>query len=218
MLTGPEVVPKNGNKPKQLILLLHGVGADGNNLLDIAHQLSPLLPDAHFISPNAPNTYDIAPIGYQWFSLRDTSEEALLKGLEEATPYLNEFIDQQLKRFNLTEENMAVIGFSQGTMLALHSFPRRTRPIALIAALSGTLIAPHLLKKELKSKPKVLFMYGEQDQVLPAKYMRLASQYLKDLNFNTEIHTYPDLEHSINQDEIIIIADRLKKIFHSEYS
>jgi len=213
MLSGPEIIPKNNSKPKQIIILLHGVGANGRNLLDIGHQLSSHFPEAYFISPNAPHQYDRAPIGYQWFSLQDTSESSLLKGLKEAEPYLNEFIDYQLKRFNLTEDNLAVIGFSQGTMLALHSLPRRSKPVALITALSGTLIAPHLLEKELKSKPKILFMYGEQDQVLPTKYMKLASQHLKNLGFNIETYRYPDLEHSINSEEIIKIIDTLKELF-----
>jgi len=216
MLNGSELAPKNGNKPKQLILLLHGVGADGDNLLDIAKTLSPKFPDAYFISPNAPHSYDMAPFGYQWFSLGDTSEEALLQGLNDAMPHLNEFVDHQLKRFELTEKNLAVIGFSQGTILALHTFPRRSKPIALIAGLSGTLIAPYLLEKELKSKPNILFMYGEKDQVLPVKYMKLASQSLKNLGFDIKTNVYPDLEHSINQEEITAIIQALEKKFFSQ--
>ena len=226
MLDGPEISPKNGNKPKQLILLLHGVGSDGNNLLDIAKMLSLKFPDAHFIAPNAPFPYDMvpvpnnisynmSPVGYQWFSLTNTSEQALLKGLNNAMPYLNKFVDYQLKRFGLTEENLAVIGFSQGTMLSLHTFPRRSKAIALIVGLSGTLIAPQLLEKELKSKPSILFMYGEKDQVLPVKYMKLASQSLKNLGFDIKTRTYQDLEHSIIQEEIDEVIKALKEKFHS---
>jgi phospholipase/carboxylesterase len=213
MLTGPELSTKSGNKPKQLILFLHGVGADGNNLIDIANVLAPHFPNAYFLSPNAPFPYDMAPSGYQWFQYRDISEENLLKGLNKAMPYLNEFVDHQLKRFNLTEQDLAVIGFSQGSMIALHTFPRRTKPIALIAGLSGTIVAPHLLEKELNSKPSILLMHGEKDQVVPVKFMKLSSQALKNLDFNIKTHIYPNLEHSINQEEIVEIIKELKEKF-----
>ena len=213
MLTGPELPPKNENKPKQLIILLHGVGADGNNLIDIANQLNPEFPDAHFISPNAPFHYDMAPSGYQWFTYQDISEENLLRGLNKAMPHLNEFIDHQLKRFDLSEQDLAVIGFSQGSMIALHTFPRRQKPIALIVGLSGTIVAPHLLEKELQSKPSILLMHGERDQVVPVKFMRLSTQALKSLGFDIKTHIYPELEHNINQDEIAKILDALKKKF-----
>ena len=213
MLTGPELSTKNGNKPKQLIIFLHGVGADGDNLIDIANVLGPHFPDAYFLSPNAPFPYDMASSGYQWFQFRDISEENLLKGLNKAMPYLNEFVDHQLKRFNLTEQDLAVIGFSQGSMIALHTFPRRSKPIALIAALSGTIVAPHLLEKELKSKPSILLMHGEKDQVVPVKFMKLSSQALKNLDFNIKTHIYPNLEHSINQEEIVETIKELKEKF-----
>lgn len=215
MLAGPELSTKTGNKPKKIILFLHGVGADGNDLIDIAHVLAPLFPDAHFLSPNAPFQYDMAPFGYQWFNFRDTSEENLLNGLNKAMPHLNEFVDHQLKRFNLTEQDLAVIGFSQGSMIALHTFPRRAKPIALIAGLSGALIAPNLLEKELKSKPQILLMHGEKDQVVPIKFMKLSSTALSRLGFDIKTHTYHSLEHNINQEEIAEIIKELKDKFSS---
>jgi phospholipase/carboxylesterase len=210
MLTGPELSPKNGNKPKQLIILLHGVGADGDNLIDIAHILQPHFPDAHFLSPNALHPYDRAPFGYQWFSLKDLSEPALLTGLNSAMPQLNSYVDQQLKRFDLTEQDLAVIGFSQGSMIALHTFPRRQKPIALVIGISGSLVAPYLLAKELQSKPSILLMHGEQDQVIPIKYMKLGAQSLKSLGFDIKTHSYPYLEHSIIEEEIEEMIKELK--------
>jgi phospholipase/carboxylesterase len=210
MLTGPELSPKSGDKPKQLILFLHGVGADGDNLIDIAHILQPHFPAAQFLSPNALQPYDRAPFGYQWFSLRDTTEQALLAGLNSAMPQLNSYVDQQLKRFDLTEQDLAVIGFSQGCMIALHTFPRRPKPIALVIGLSGSLVAPYLLAKELQSKPSILLMHGEQDQVIPIKYMKLGAQSLKSLGFDIKTHIYPYLEHSIIQEEIEEMIKELK--------
>ena len=213
MITGPELPNKSGGKPKQLILFLHGVGADGDDLIDLAQNFHAQFPDAYFLSPNAPDLYDRAPFGYQWFSLKDMSEQALLKGLNDATPHLEKFVDHQLKRFGLTEKDLAVIGFSQGCMLALHAFPRRQKPVALVAGLSGTIVAPYLLEKELKSKPSILLMHGEQDQVIQIKFMRLGAQTLKTLGFDIKTYVYPSLGHSINQNEIEEITTALKEKF-----
>jgi len=213
MLNCPERTPKSGKKPNQLILFLHGVGASGDDLIDIASSLEEHFPDAHFISPNAPYAYDMAPFGHQWFSLKDTSEQALLKGLNNAMPHLNTFVDHQLNRFGLAEQNLAVIGFSQGSMVALHTFLRRPKPIALIVGLSGMVVAPHLLEKELQSKPYILLLHGEKDQILPVKHIRLASQTLKRLGLDIKTHIYPDLEHNINQEEIAETIQALKEKF-----
>jgi phospholipase/carboxylesterase len=213
MLKGPEISTKSGNKPKQLIIFLHGVGADGEDLIELAYSMRDLLPDAYFISPNAPHKYDRAPFGYQWFSLIDTSQHALLQGLNSAMPHLSEFIDHQLKRFNLTEENLAVIGFSQGCMLALHHFPRQANKIALVACLSGMLVAPSLLEEELKSKPNILIMHGAQDQVVPLAFMKPGEQRLKKLDFDVKTHIYKELGHSILKEEIETLSNELKKIF-----
>jgi phospholipase/carboxylesterase len=213
MLTGPELPNRSGGKAKQLILFLHGVGADGDNLIDLAQILSPHFPDAYFMSPNALDPYDMAPFGYQWFSLKDRSEQALLKGLNDATPRLNKFIDHQLIRFGLTDKDLAVIGFSQGCMLALHAFPRRPNPIALVAGLSGMLVAPSLLEKELKSKPSMLLLHGADDTVIPVSHMKPGAQTLKKLGFDLKTYIYPDLDHSIDQEEIEEIIKDLKTKF-----
>src|SRR5690606_32458213 len=114
-------------KPKQLIIFLHGVGADGNDLIGLAYELAKHLPDAHFLSPNAPEPFDMAPFGYQWFSLQQYVTQSMelafeqagkFEGAKHAAPPLNAFIDAQLKRFDLTEKDLLLFGFSQGCMMA----------------------------------------------------------------------------------------------------
>ena len=105
-LSGPEFGPASGREPKQLIILCHGLGADGNDLIGLAPHLAQTLPEAKFISPNAPFKCDMSPFGYQWFSLQERNEEAMLAGAQKAEPILNTFIDQQLAKYKFTEKNI----------------------------------------------------------------------------------------------------------------
>ena len=210
MLTGPELKPKNTATPKNLIILFHGLGSDGNNLIDIASVLNRFIPDTHFLSPNAPYPYDMGSTGYQWFSRQDRSKQAAVEGLKKVENTVNDFIDYQLQRFNLSEKNLAVIGFSQGTMVALHSLLRRKSPIALIVGFSGGLVAPELLDTELKSKPPVILIHGEDDEVLPIKWMHDAYKALKAQDVEVEKHSYPHLGHSIGQQGFQLAVSKLK--------
>ena len=127
-LSGPRHAPTNGAAPQNLVILLHGVGADGNDLIGLAPHWARHLPDTEFVSPHAPYPYDKAPQGRQWFSIRDFSPEILLAGVRETAPILNQFIDEQLARTGLSDDRLALVGFSQGTMMALFVALRRTRP------------------------------------------------------------------------------------------
>lgn len=211
MLSGPELKPKSGEKPKNLIILLHGLGADGNNLIDLARMMNNFIPDTHFISPNAPNPYDMGFGGYQWFqSARTSPYEKTIEGLKSVEGPVNDFIDFHLDRFQLTEKNLGVIGFSQGTIVALHSLLRRSKPAALIVGFSGALIGAELLDKELKSKPPVLLIHGEDDNILPISMMTSAYNALKSRNIEVEKQAYPNLGHSIGQKGFELAVSRLK--------
>ena len=129
-LSGPEFGPTSGRKPQQLVVLCHGLGADGNDLIGLAPYFSQVLPDAKFVSPNAPFKCDMATFGYQWFSLQERTEDAMLKGVQIAKPILDAFIDQQLLKHDLKDNNLAFIGFSQGTMVSLFTLPRRRKAVA----------------------------------------------------------------------------------------
>ena len=132
-LDGPTLPPLNGGQTQQLVILLHGVGSDGDDLIGLAHYFQKVAPRALFISPHAPYAFDMAPQGFeggghQWFSLQDMSAEARLAGTQTTAPVLDAFIDQKLAETGLGEGKLALIGFSQGTMMALHVAPRRAAP------------------------------------------------------------------------------------------
>ena len=132
--------PTSGGKPKQIVLLLHGLGADGRDLMGLAPEFAEELPDAVFVSPDAPFPCDMAPMGFQWFSLQNWTAESKRTGVKNAAPSLKAFMEAQLKRFELPASKMALVGFSQGAMMSMYVAPRYPEPIAGVVAYSGALI------------------------------------------------------------------------------
>jgi phospholipase/carboxylesterase len=199
-LKGPSRPPAAGGKPRQLVILLHGLGADGNDLIGLAPVFAQALPTAEFVSPNAPFPCDMAPYGYQWFSVQDRTPEAMLAGVRAAAPMLDAFIDDALAARGLAETDLALVGFSQGTMMALHVGLRRAKPVAGILGYSGRLIGAEILAGELKSKPRTLLIHGDADPVVPFESLAHAEQALTALGVPVETVRRPGLPHAIDED------------------
>jgi phospholipase/carboxylesterase len=199
-LSGPSHPPLSGGKPTRLVILLHGLGADGNDLIGLASYWAPLLPSAEFLSPNAPFPCDMAPYGYQWLSARDPSPEARLAGARAAGAILDAFIDEELKKRGLGESDLALVGFSQGTMMSLYVGPRRERPLAGIVGYSGRLIAPELLGKEIRSRPPILLVHGTDDPMVAYDSMAEAETALTAAGVSVETLACPGIGHSIDGD------------------
>jgi phospholipase/carboxylesterase len=166
-LSGPSHPPLGGGKPKQLVVLLHGYGSNGDDLIGLAPFFAQALPEAEFLSPNAPFPCEIAPFGFQWFGLEDRTPEMMLGGVRVAAQILEPFLDAELAKRGLTDRDLALVGFSQGTMMSLHVGPRRPNRIGGILGFSGSLIAPQLLVDEIRSRPPILLVHGTADQVVP---------------------------------------------------
>src|ERR1043166_8650467 len=158
-LTGPSRPPLAGGKPRRLVILLHGLGADGNDLIGLQQYWGRLVPDAEFISPNAPFPCDMAPYGYQWFSVQDRISAAVLAGVRAAAPMLDAFIDEEVQKRGLTESDTALVGFSQGTMMSLYGGSRAPNRRGAPLAFPGRLTAPELLAREWRSRPPVLLVH-----------------------------------------------------------
>lgn len=212
-LKGPEIKPKAGKKARQLVILLHGLGADGNDLIGLAPEFAEILPEAHFISPNAPFPCDMSPFGHQWFSLREWSNESMLKGARIAAPVLNNFIDKSLARLDLNDSNLALIGFSQGAMMSLFVGLRRKNPCAGIICYSGSILDNLSTFREIRSKPNVCLVHGVMDPVVPYIAMDNTAKTLRSLDIPEEHHTRPLLAHGIDQEGVEIGKNFLKKIF-----
>ncbi|MGA3138211.1 MAG: dienelactone hydrolase family protein [Xanthobacteraceae bacterium] len=201
-LDGPRLSPRSGTA-RQLVIFLHGYGADGNDLIEIGRAWQPLLPDAAFVSPHAPEACGQAPVGRQWFALtfRDPNERWV--GVNKAAPVLERFIDAELARHRLPPQALALVGFSQGTMMALHVGLRRAVAPAAIVGYSGLLVVPpqgelDALAAEIKARPPVLLVHGDQDELIPAEALFQTTQGLADLGVPAEWHLSPGVGHGID--------------------
>ena len=198
-LTGPSSAPANGAKPTSLVILLHGYGSNGDDLIGLAPYWRQALPETLFVSPNAPQPVPGSVGGYQWWPLTSLAPPARAAGVRVSAGLLNTFIDEQLAATGLSEDKLALVGFSQGTMMALHVGPRRARRIAGIVGYSGMLADPDALAAEVKTKPPVLLVHGDADTVLPVASLHEAERRLKVLDFEVASHVSRGLTHSIDE-------------------
>lgn len=212
-LTGPEALPLSGNPARQLVILVHGVGANGADLAELIPYVAPALPDAAFVAPDGPEPYDMAPFGRQWFSLADRSGPALAAGVRQAATVLDAFIDQQLARFGLTEAELAIVGFSQGTMTALQVAPRRQRALAAVIGFSGALVAAETLSAELRSRPRVLLVHGDADEVVNPACLAQAERSLSAVGIPVLTEMRPGLDHSIDGPGLGLAVAFLRQAF-----
>jgi phospholipase/carboxylesterase len=203
-IDGPRLEPKSG-PAKRLVVFLHGYGADGNDLIDIGRAWQGLLPDAAFVSPHAPEPCGQAPVGRQWFNLTFRTPNERWDGANKAAPVLQRFLDAELTRRNLPPSALALVGFSQGTMMALHVGLRRAVSPAAIVGYSGLFVLPDEAKPEavageIKSKPPILLIHGDQDQMIPVQALFQGSQELSSLGLPVEWHVSQGVGHGIDQE------------------
>jgi phospholipase/carboxylesterase len=202
ILDGPRLRPRSG-VARQLIVFLHGYGADGQDLIEIGRQWQPAMPDAAFVAPNAPQRMAQTPTGRQWFPLtsRDTGER--WRGVTAARPALDTFLDAELARHGLEGSRLALVGFSQGTMMALHVGLRRGVAPAAIVGFSGLLVGPEHLgeagaRNARGETPPILLVHGDADEVLPFEHMIVATEALAKANFPCQWHMSPGVGHGID--------------------
>ncbi|SEH65798.1 alpha/beta hydrolase [Paracoccus alkenifer] len=185
-----------------VVVFLHGYGADGVDLLGLADPLAPHLPRTAFYSPDAPERCRNNPMGFQWFPipwLDGSTEDEARASMAHAIDDLNGFLDSVLAREGLAADRMVVVGFSQGTMMALHVLPRRDQAVAGIVGFSGRLLAPELLA-EARQHPPVLLLHGDQDQMVPFADMGLAERALSGAGFEVATHIMRGTGHGISPD------------------
>jgi phospholipase/carboxylesterase len=201
-LSGPRVAPRSGGAAQQLVVLLHGVGADGDDLIGLAPALSAFLPHAAFVAPNGPEPCDMAPFGYQWFSLQDRRPEALWRGVQRAAPVIDAFLDGELALHGLDDRRLALVGFSQGTMLSLYVAPRRQAPMAAVLGFSGALIGADALKAEAISRPPVFLIHGDADEIVPVGALAAAAAGLQAADIPVRWEIRQGLPHGIDPEGI----------------
>ena len=203
-LDGPRIEPRAG-AAQQLIVFLHGYGADGNDLIEIGRAWQAQLPNAAFVSPHAPHPCGQAPTGREWFPLTFRDPNERWTGVNAAAPMLNGFLDAELTRRKLPASALALVGFSQGTMMALHVGLRRAAAPAAIVGYSGMLVTPpeadaEKFAGEIRSRPPVLLIHGDRDELIPAEALFHAGQALAALDVPAEWHLSSGIGHGIDQE------------------
>jgi phospholipase/carboxylesterase len=201
-LDGPRLDPRSGTA-RQLVVFLHGYGADGNDLIEIGRAWQQMLPHAAFASPHAPEPCGQAPTGKQWFALTFRDPDERWTGVNKAAPALERFLDAELARHKLPPSALALVGFSQGTMMALHVGLRRATAPAAIVGYSGLLVIPDNVSPEafaatIKSHPPVLLVHGDRDDLIPPQALFEAAQGLAALDVPVEWHLSAGVGHGID--------------------
>lgn len=190
-------------KLRNVVVLLHGYGADGNDLLGLADPLGQHLPDTLFLAPDAPEPSVMNPMGRQWFPipyLDGSSEEVAAEGLARAAGDLDAWLDAMLEEEGVTPSQVVLLGFSQGTMMSLHVAPRRAVALAGVVGFSGRLLAPERLADDARSKPPVMLLHGDADDVVPFGQLRAAADALTRAGFETFGHVMKGTAHGIAPD------------------
>jgi len=212
-LDGPRLAPASGNAPRQLVIFAHGYGADGNDLIGLGAQWQQALPDAAFVSPDAPEPCAGSPFGRQWFPITRLDPNEYWNGVQRAAPVLDAFIDQELQKAGLTMSDLALVGFSQGTMMSLHVGLRRNEAPAAIIGYSGALAGPESLDTEIRCKPPVLLVHGDQDELIPVASLHAASQALGAVGVSVRWHISEGVGHGIDGMGLALGAEFLRDAF-----
>ena len=212
-IDGPRLPPASG-AAKGLVVFLHGFGADGNDLIAIGSEWRKALPDVAFVSPHAPERCMAAPTGRQWFPLTFRDPDERRRGVVAARPTLDAFLDAELARHNLTDDRMVLVGFSQGTMMALHTGLRRAVAPAAIVGFSGLHVLPPeagraAFDAEISSRPPVLLVHGDADQVIEPGYLPRAVESLTARGIAVRSHLAPGLGHGIDPVGLRLAGDFL---------
>ncbi|HYJ58803.1 MAG TPA: dienelactone hydrolase family protein [Methyloceanibacter sp.] len=213
LLDGPRLPPAAGGTARQLVVFLHGYGADGNDLIGLGREWARVLPHTAFVSPHAPEPCGMAPMGRQWFNLTFRDPGEMVRGVTHAAPALNAFLDAEIKKHDLGSRALALVGFSQGTMLALGAGLARNPPLAAIVGYSGALASVEALPKDPGTAPAILLVHGDMDEVIPLDAMLIAREQLAQAGIAVEWHVAQGIGHGIDAEGLRLGGAFLKQAF-----
>jgi len=200
LLDGPRLAPLSGSEADALVVLIHGYGSNGDDLISLASMMQPSLPGAAFVAPDAPSQLPHMAAAHQWWPIETFSMAERASGAATAAPGLDAFITEELAKAGLPDSRLLLIGFSQGAMMALHVGLRRGDPAAGIIGISGMLVAPERLLSEIRSRPPVLLIHGTEDDVVPFRSMDMAADALLAAGVPVEMHVSSGIGHGVGPD------------------
>ena len=212
-LYGPSL-PRLGNvPPEKLVIFCHGYGANGQDLIGLGLNWQQDMPTVSFFSPDAPQKTPGMPGSFQWWDIGGFSQEEQERGVTQAAPILDLFIDQQLEAAGLTEADLALVGFSQGTMLSLFVGLQRPHALAAIVGYSGAVAAPELLAQNIATRPPVLLVHGDIDHMIPPTALTASERFLRENDINVQTHLSQGMGHGIAPDGVNLGRDFLQQAF-----
>ena len=206
--------PISKQKPKNAVILCHGYGGDGNDISILANYWKNYLPDTIFLCPNAPEKCAVSSVGYQWFDLMDQSKQQILTKSLVAEMKLNQLIDEVKVRNNLEANKIILGGFSQGCMISLQTGIKRKDKINSIIGYSGKIIDTEHLSKNIVSRPKVILMHGDKDEIVPINFFLEAKEFFIKNNYPVELKSFKNCEHRIPQEGSSLGLEFIKKNFY----
>ncbi len=207
IVEGPKIAALSCGKPAYLVVLLHGPGSDGQAVIDQALNWAPTMPKADFVAAEAP--FPSSGGGQQWFESAEFDAASINAGLETTAPLLDAFLDDMLAQRRLPDSHLALVGFSQGAILALHAGIRRPKQMAAIVAFSGALFDEGDLAAVIRSRPEVLMIHGEDDTTVPFSAMKATKERLKAAGVPVKSMKRPGLGHAMDDDGVIVAGDFL---------
>jgi len=205
------ILPLSKEEPKQIIVLCHGYGGDGKDISSLAYNWQRFMPDTIFLSPNAPEVCSINPQGYQWFDLTNDNQKIILEKSIIAEEKLSKFLDQVLDSFKLEEKNLALVGFSQGCMIAIQVALKKSKPISCLIGYSGKIINKEHLSNKINSKPKMFLMHGAQDTIVSPTNLLESKEFLTSHGIKNKTKIFDNCEHSIPVEGVSLGLAFLKK-------
>lgn len=203
--------PISKQKPQNAVILCHGYGGDGNDISILANYWKNYLPDTIFLCPDAPEKCAVSSVGYQWFDLMDQSKQQILTKSLVAEMKLNQLIDEVKVRNNLEANKIILGGFSQGCMISLQTGIKRKDKINSIIGYSGKIIDTEHLSKNIVSRPKVILMHGDKDEIVPINFFLEAKEFFIKNNYPVELKSFKNCEHRIPQEGSSLGLEFIKK-------
>jgi len=203
--------PISKQKPKNAVILCHGYGGDGNDISILANYWKNYLPDTIFLCPDAPEKCAVSSVGYQWFDLMDQSKQQILTKSLVAEMKLNQLIDEVKVQNNLEANKIILGGFSQGCMISLQTGIKRKDKINSIIGYSGKIIDTEHLSKNIVSRPKVILMHGDKDEIVPINFFLEAKEFFIKNNYPVELKSFKNCEHRIPQEGSSLGLEFIKK-------